>query len=665
VAANPLITEYAVSSSIRPDLRPFPAINPQVLDKLYLLRKWDITSGNIIPLKHPSFLREEIYDTDGLVSTGKPLTVKEFQKQAIYHLIKLPRFIEGDAVGLGKTLAAIAAFCWIKERNPEAKMVVITTKSTTHQWQDEIRRFSTLRPLVMKDTFLKLKSSEARYMQMVNFFETDEADVLIAKYDSLKGVRKVVTTVDVEGNETRKRERVSEEIRTFSKIFQQHGSRLVLTLDEAHRFKSTQSQVRNLVWNTSKHAERVWALTATVIKNGMDEFYSIASAIGIRPLGHMHDFHENYCLWRDQYIGNGRHKKVIVGYQNVADFKTQLRPFFLGRSQQQVNEPLPRLSTVYHPVELDAKQTRLLKDELPAGSIQLPPTLIKDAQGFLHEKDRDPDNLMTQLAVQALVANHWALLDRTNKKDFLTATLSPKEELLKDMLTGEYLGEKLIIFTKFRSWIDRLQWLTENGHLAPNNKFLRITGAENEAKRNENKKLFQNSASGYDSIFINSAGLEGINLQQAGHMVLLDVPWSWGSLLQLVGRMVRMSSPHTSCILHVVPAKGTIDEYALETLKGKKGVFEKILGDSHSTGILDSGNDLADLESGMEKIGTDEEFRSLLRSYAKKVGMGVYLSGAQIVSAQGQPELFSEDSFSKKKKGKSYDPDALQWFLEQ
>src|SRR5208283_5328586 len=353
-------------------------------------------------------------------------------------------------------------------------------------------------------------------------------------------------------------------------------------------------------------------------------------------------------------------KKILDGYKNVAHFKKQMRPFFLGRSQKQVGEPLPELTTIYHPIELDARQTQILTDELPNGTIQLPPSIIKVA-GEIYEKERDPDNIMTQLSVQQLVTNHWCLLDKTNEKDYHTKTLSPKEEALLDMLDGDYRGEKVIVYTKYKTWIDRLQWLTDNGHFS-SRKFLRITGDENEKQRNENKKLFQDPNSGYDTIVINAAGMEGLNLQQAAHMVMLDCPWSWGDLIQLVGRMVRMASPHSACTLHVMVARGTIDEYAIETLKCKKGVFEAILGDSHSAGILDD-KGLFDINSGMEAGGTEEEFRALLRAHCKDVGMKTYLKGEQVERAQDDVEykmaFEKEKKVKKKRKG-----DDLRWFLE-
>lgn len=660
------MTEYATHPGIEYKLRPFSPIAAELLEKLYVIRKWPIDPENpsipAIPLKKPKAVRETHYDTINNRETAEPLVIKEFQKQAIHHLVRMPRFILGDGVGLGKTFSTLAAFAWLKERNPDAKMIVITTKSMTYQWEDECRRFTTLRPFVMLDHYRGLKSSEARYLQMHKFLEGDKKDILIVKYDSLKGTRKMIKTIDREGVEVEKKEAQSEETGMFGQIMKLHREKIVLVLDECHKFKSEWTATRNLIWTLCRYPERVWALTATVIKNGMDEFYSIATAMGIRPLGWMRDFRNDHCIFREQYVGNGQTKQILVGYKNVPVFMREMRPFFLGRSQRQVKEPLPRLSTIYHPIDLDARQTKILAEDLPNGTIVLPPILFKVA-GEWREKERDPDNLMTQLSVQQLVTNHWGLLDRNDEKEFLTKKLSPKEENLLDMLDGDYRGEKVVVHTKYRSWIDRLEWLTKNGHFTER-KFLRITGAENEKKRAENKRLFQDPDSGYDLIVINAAGLEGINLQQAAHMILLDVPWSWGDLIQLVGRMVRMASPHAACTLHIMVAKGTVDEYAIETLRGKKGVFETILGESHSAGILDAGGDV-DLDSGMESGGgSEEEFRALLKAHVKRIGMKTFLSGNEINKAQSGIEYTMLFDRGNKKKRKAGLTEAEKWFLE-
>jgi SNF2 family DNA or RNA helicase len=617
-----------------------------MLEKLFAIRHWDIETMGPIPFNWPSLLRKTIWDVSKQCDTQELLNLRQYQVQMVTHLTRMPRFICGDAVGLGKTLDAIAAACWLKERFDNAKVVVVTTKSTTYQWEEEVMRYSRLRPYVMRDDYRGLTSSDARYSQMMQFLEGKKKDVMIAKYSSMIGQRKEIEgEFDADGLPTMgdKKEHLSEEIRTFSRIFREHRENIILVFDECHKFKTMHSSTRNLVFNLSKYAGRVWALTATVIKNGLEEFYNIATGIRVEPVGLIGDFREEFCIYHEQWTGRGGNKKILDGYKNVAHFKKQMRPFFLGRSQKQVGEPLPELTTIYHPIELDARQTQILTDELPNGTIVLPPSIIKVA-GEIYEKERSPDNIMTQLSVQQLVTNHWCLLDKTNEKDYHTKTLSPKEEALLDMLDGDYRGEKVIVYTKYKTWIDRLEWLTKNKHFTER-KFLRITGNENEKQRNENKKLFQDPNSGYDLIVINAAGMEGINLQQAAHMILLDCPWSWGDLIQLVGRMVRMASPHSACTLHVMVARGTIDEYTIDTLKGKKGVFEKILGESHSAGILDD-KDFLDMESGMEHCGTEEEFKELLRAHVKTSSMRSFLIGDLITDAKGNTDY--KMSFEKK-----------------
>jgi len=939
-----------------------------------------------------------------LVRTIDSITlIRRKEAQCIKVSTKRHLYITDDYIVTHNTLDVVAASCWLKERFPDTKIVVVTTKSTALQWADEFRRFSYLRPYVMSDTYRGLKSSEARYEQMRNFLTGERKDVLIAKYSSLVGIRhKIEGKFDKEGNPIKGKERVSQEVKIFTEILKEHKDKVILVLDECQKFKGVGTSTRNLVFSIARAADKVWGLTATVMKNSLDEFYAVATAMGICPFGYMPEFNEEFCIFRPQYIGQGRKKMVLVGYKNIAEFKAGIRPYFLGRSQRQVKEPLPQLTTVYHPLDLTDQQIDLL-DDIKTGVFILPPALVKDKDGDLHEMERDPDNLMaqpltakiltphgwklmgemaigqtivdpdggtslvtgvypqgikevyrlttksgastectgdhlwlvqdyfnryasqrtknkwhvrttqeimdrglvykgkrwdkfkqflpipspttfdnpsylpippytlgvllgdgsltcsikfaahaegkediirlveaelpstlkvhsmpasryhlissksradknsncylmavrelgiygltastkhippsylrgtieqrqlllqglmdtdgcctqdgvnvftvtskklvedvvelvrslggvatlngpyqspiknrrpvwtvrfrtyfnsyrmarkaslwrnvepvnaiisieytgktecqcirtssarslyitddyivthnTQLSVQQLVANHPALLDPSDLKTFYTTKLSPKEEALLDMLDGDLSGEKVIVFTKYKMWIDRLEKITKSGDFT-SRKFLRITGNENEKQRNDNKRLFQGSPD-HDLIVINAAGIEGINLQQAAHMVLLDIPWSWGDLIQLVGRMVRMASPHSACTLHVLVAKGTIDEYAIETLKGKKGVFEKILGESHSAGILDDKNLILDLESGMEAGNSDDEYRALLKAHVKTIGLSVFLVGDQIDKARGNEDyqmIFQKDhkkTGTKKKK---------------
>jgi SNF2 family DNA or RNA helicase len=632
----PLITDYTRQFGL-PDA---------TLEKLYAVRHWDAEIQGPLPFTWPSLLRKH-------EANGQEIKLRNYQFQMIHHLVRMPRFICGDSVGLGKTLDAIAAATYLKDRFPDIKVIVLAGKSLTKQWEAEFSRFSNMKPRVLQDNFAGKTGYAARLIQFDTFFHSKTVNVMIAKYSSLIGKRQKITgQFDAEGNPvTQGRERLPTEVKELCKILKPHKENIILITDECQKYKSVGGSHRNLVMALQKQCAWVWALTATVIKNDLSEFYSIASAINIRPFGYMGDFEDEFCIFFDQYIGNGRTIRALQGYQNVAKFKAGIRPFYLGRSQKQVKEPLPALTTVYHPVDLNEEQSRLLLEDIPSGAFTLPPSLVKGSDGELYLKERDPDNNMTMLSVYQLIANHPGLLDLTDLKALYSKKLSPKEECLLDLLDGDYRGEKVIVYTKFKRHIDRLERLTKDRNFT-DRKFLRITGDENEEQRHENKTLFQDPNSGYDLIVINSAGTEGINLQQAAHMILLDLPWSWGDLIQLVGRMIRMASPHSACMLHVIPAKGTIDEYTIETLKGKKGVFEQILGESHAAGILDDGVNFS-LDSGMEQVGTEEEFRKMLYAHVKAIGLSDYLEGDLLTQARNDDKykmVFEKEKKTRKPK---------------
>lgn len=560
-----------------------------------------------------------------------------------------------DLIPTHNTLAAIAAACAFDHAiGGGLKMIVFTTTTTAYQWETEIKRFSTLNPWVMRDSY-KFKGDSkathghaARLAQLQKFLEHPKLDVLVCRYSQWKGKRRVLgTAIDQDGKAVTKdgKERVSPEIRDFREALKGYKGRSILVLDETHKIKNPESLIRAMIETLQARFARVWGLTATAIKNHLEEFYSITSCIGVSPLGSLNRFREDYCIWEPVRHG-AVVDSVITGYRHLDQFKVAMRPFYWGRSQAQVHEPMPKLTTVYHPAEMSRAESKLVLEDIPSGAYVLPPTLRKVA-GEWELVERDPSNLMTMLSVMQLVANSSALLDRSDKKAFLSKSLSAKEEILLDLLDGDLQGEHVLCFTKYRSWIDRLEYLTANRAFT-NRKFLRITGAETGKQRENNRLLFQDHPD-YNFLMLNGAGIEGSNLQQAAHLICLDLPWSWGDFIQLVGRMVRMASPHSACTLHILFTLGTVDEYVIEVQKSKKGVFERILGNAGTAGILeeDLSQDLDILATGLEDE-SDDDFRDMLKAHAKTLKLRDYTSGVMLAKQVGG--LRDYDPLAKKRK---------------
>ena len=92
-----------------------------------------------LKIKASKYLRTSFTGPDG---TERPLKVRNYQIQMILHLVAMYRFVVGDDTGLGKTLSSIAACCYLFDRQPNTKVVVLTKKSVVNQWADEVRRFT-------------------------------------------------------------------------------------------------------------------------------------------------------------------------------------------------------------------------------------------------------------------------------------------------------------------------------------------------------------------------------------------------------------------------------------------------------------------------------------------------------------------------------------------
>jgi len=176
-----------------------------------------------------------------------------------------------------------------------------------------------------------------------------------------------------------------------------------------------------------------------------------------------------------------------------------------------------------------------------------------------------------------------------------------------DLLTGELEDEKIVVYTRFASLVGRLQAILKKEGI----KSTRITGKENKAARKKNQAAFQDLDSDTKVIFITDAGSEAINLQAAIGMIFYDAPWSWGGYIQILGRMIRIGSPHKGVLaFHLVterpkpekPDRKTIDHHVLTLLRKKRGLIDKVLGEG-AVGALKfdkSGADLRGLVSAMQ-----------------------------------------------------------------
>jgi len=445
--------------------------------------------------------------------------LRPYQAVGVMHLLLTKRFVLGDDTGLGKTVQSIAAMGHTLEADSDYRFLVVAPKSATLQWASEFRTFAP-----GMSTIVARSVPKPRRRKIYQSYLEGDIDVLILNYGLLKADQKWLENMLGVGKYW-----------TF--------------FDEATSFKNVDTQTYRTCRKLSDLSERVTGMSATPVKNRLEEAYWIFRCVTRLLMPSSKVFSERFVKTEDTMFG-----KKIVGYKRLAEFRELIDPFFLGRRKTEVPEELPDLIPKEVPVSMSRKQA-VLYDNALTGAFRKGDKIVSTI----------PISAMTycQMICDApeLVGNNIP---------------SPKEVELFRLLENEFLGEKVIIFTVSEKWITILEGRMRKKGMFP----LRITGKEGEQEREDAKNLFRDSER-HNVILIDEAGSESINLQAASAMIFLDLPWSYGDFLQTVGRAQRIGSRHESIVLAFLIARGTIDEHKMEILREeKKPLFDSLFGEA-------------------------------------------------------------------------------------
>jgi hypothetical protein len=429
------------------------------------------------------------------------------------------------------TLQSIAALCFVWEKAPDTKAIVLTTKSATPQWAGEFEKFTQGVNVIVCAGTAK-KRAKARKA----FEESTGPTVMVYGYGSVR--------------------------RDISDIQAWEG--YVLITDEATAYKNPKTQIHQVVRHMSFQAERVWALTATLIKNHLMEGYGIFKVV--KPdLFQMNatKFMFSYCLTQMVSIPKSNRKiPKIIGYlpERIAEFREEIAPFFLGRPKHEVASDLPALVMKKVEVGLNAAQQEKY-DEALTGILEMG----RGEDAILQETTK-----LTQIIYCQEIVNHLDLIDCDGGSDKLNALL----DLLTD---GDLADEKVIVFSRFSKMIDLMMPALKKAKI----KAVRITGAEKMPERKKAMDAFQDPNSDTRVVGITMAAGDAINLQAAKAIVFFDTPWSAGDFIQIVGRMIRIGSVHDRCYaIHLVARgkKPTIDSRVIDVMNNKMKLVEAVIG---------------------------------------------------------------------------------------
>lgn len=601
-----------------------PERQKQLQDTYDRLKK--VRESKTVTLKPSRFMRDRFTSYDGSENDFK---LRYYQVQGAYHLLVMKRMILGDDTGLGKTIEAISAFAHMVERDPKAKVVIVTPKSTVRQWAKEIQRFTTnIRPIIIEtvpaaksDGVSPLEQRKALYREWANAptGPDDERVVLIINYALLirdwnaEGYRPVKPN----GKPDPKQPVVPGVLDKMIQDVTGVGPHLVVFLDECQAFRNMRTKTWETVRYLCDRAERVYGLTATPLTSNLMEGYCLFKAIKPELFTTKTKFLESYCHTKLQEIpGSKRKIPIVVGYHDLDRFRSRIDPFYLGRKKQDVSDELPVLVSKDIVCELSAAEDRKYSEAL-SGIFEL---------GTGEIKDFEENRALVSLIYCQQVVDSLSLLqfkegaevgveidiETLDMKSLKVGALGAKEQALADLVgpDGELEGEKIIVYTRFASLVPRLQKILARDNIES----LRITGKENDKKRAAAQEAFQDPNSDVKVIFITDAGGVGINLQMARALIFYDLPWTWGAYIQTLGRMIRIGSPHKGVVVYHLMAeraarrqRKTIDHHVYKLLKAKKDLIDKVLGEA-AVGALDfkkGSNNILELVRALQGDGVE------------------------------------------------------------
>jgi SNF2 family DNA or RNA helicase len=527
---------------------------PSIYPKLVELRK-----SKTAEFKQNKYLRPET-------------KLRYYQVIGSLHMMLLDHMVLADACGIGKTLELIATYTFLLEMDPTLKLIVLCPKSATFQWKEEFAKFTTgISCRVIVNEYAGMTGNKARMIQ----YEAFKENVLIMGYTPLLDEYEIVKST--------------------------LGTNYMVCFDETHVFKGRKTRTFFACQQLAESAKRVYGLSATIIKNSLEEVWSIYAVIVPGLFGNITSFSKMFCeqkLLKLNLNGKVRYIPKTIGYKNLAQFKQLIDPYMLIRKKEEVASELPKLISRKVILEMEPEQKELYRkalagiiyeerikreffevyDKIRTGSTDEKTTALYNERKEKYEKylteDGKKRGKLAALVYCQMISNGPRLINEQRE--------SSKEIEFERLISEELLDEKILVFTRFKSGISHLEVICERCKVS----FTKITGdVLTTQERDQARQKFQNDPD-CRIMFITTAGSASLNLQAAGVIIFYDTPWSFGDLVQTIGRAQRIGSIQEHILLLHLINKGTIDMKVINRVSKKKDLSDAILGDTAQGALI-------------------------------------------------------------------------------
>lgn len=325
-------------------------------------------------------------------------------------------------------------------------------------------------------------------------------------------------------------------LRMNAEWFINHSWDLVI-VDEAHRFKNRKAKQTKALWKVP--AKQKWALTATPYGRDPSDMWALLHWLYPKGLPHAPVMKRRLftSYWRffnrfvESFQPRGQKYHIVQGGRNLDELARLIAPFYRRLTKDEaVGLDLPLLTHVDVPVVISGAQEELYLQ------------LVREAYAELAGKEIILENVLVRMVRLHQCALDPALCIPGTDVAFPTKSIPAKVEWLHEWLL-DHPDENVVIVSRYRKFVEL--WfkeftIREAGY---------IVGGMSDAAVKKQLGIFRRTGRLIGSL---AAVCEGLNLQRASTMIIMDGTWSPTKSYQLAQRIHRIGQERPCHILHLV-----------------------------------------------------------------------------------------------------------------
>lgn len=513
--------------------------------------------------------KNEIVDFTGF----KTAPWADFQVRGFNAIVERDFLILADEMGTGKTFQTVTAIEAKKKLGQLDRCLVLAKASLLYMWRDEIEKFTNCKAVVFAGT-------PKQRMKISNYLhESNEWTFLIMSYEMYRQSVGTVTNIDND------------------KPIE------CVVMDESHKIKNPVSKIGQRVHYIPFKYK--YLLTATPLPNSPIESFNylkLGNALPPKSIEY-NPFKKNNQVngivdewWAFQYrycVYGGYNNREVVGYKNINELRSAIQDNMLRRTKEEKLKDLPEVTFKNIDLEMLPKQKRMYE------------AVRKEILEELAETDiHKVPTMLAKITRLQQVTNSLQLIGVEPKKD-QSIKLKVLDDLLEELILDA--GEKVVIFTKFKTMLDIIADKYEkynpaivHGEVSSSalpekealqkckRKYKDKWGAMSESEKNSillklttsprQQEVYKFQENEDCRIFLGTteACKEGLTLTAASNVIFIDYPWNYASYSQAFSRTHRIGQKRAVTVYNLI-CTDTVDEKVFNTIINKKSMSEIML----------------------------------------------------------------------------------------